>query len=89
MHHGNSTHGIAKPIRENLIGLLRLLTDSQNKISAAINNVDMVRYLVEECGMDIQDQDDDGDTPLDYALMNENTAVEEYIESAGALRNRR
>ena len=50
LHHGNSPHGIAKPIRENLIGLLRLLTDSQNKISAAFPYIFYNKKLLSSAG---------------------------------------
>ena len=55
--------------------------------AARYNTVDMVRYLVETCGMDVNVRDEDGDTPLDYADWNSNYDVDviEYLESAGGL----
>ena len=55
--------------------------------AARYNTVDMVRYLVETCGMDVNVRDEDGDTPLDYADWNSNYDVIEYLESTGALFN--
>ena len=53
--------------------------------AARYNTVDMVRYLVETCGMDVNVRDEDGDTPLDYAAWGDNYDVIEYLESEGGL----
>ena len=66
---------------------LEILLKKEERLLSRYNTVDMVRYLVETCGMDVNVRDEDGDTPLDYADWNSNYDTMDYLESAGALFN--
>ena len=57
-------------------------------IASFRGNLDIVRYLVEECGAEINSQDVDGDTPLTVACYEEKSAVIEYLVEKGAWVNR-
>ena len=54
--------------------------------AARYNNVEMIRFLVETAGMDVNEPDEDGETSLDYADESENSDVIKYIESKGGYR---
>lgn len=46
-------------------------------------HLDVVQYLVEKCGADVNCTDADGDTGLDYATAIEDTGLIEYLKKAG------